>query len=43
MADKTKKPVLVALPDNLKDMSREEIEAWLDSVLPTVTDEVTGE
>jgi len=37
-----KKPVILSLPENIGEMTREEVEAWLDTAVPTLQGEVTG-
>ena len=34
------KPVILSLPENIGEMSREEVEAWLENAIPTLQGEV---
>jgi hypothetical protein len=42
MTDK-KKPFLLALPNDIAEMSREEVDAWLAKALPKVHTEVLND
>jgi hypothetical protein len=37
------KPVILSLPKNIGEMSREEVDAWLDGAVPILQGEVTKE